>query len=558
MRVNIFGLHIDNPAFPLLLALVSYDGLTTANGNVLGTTLVDANCSTAGLQPSYAGHPIKIKDGPAAGQTRQIAVHNLATGTITVAAPFTGPTGAVVQITAATSFVILSIGAGGGGGPLPPPPPSVGLWMFGVCDPGMAASTNVLILTNLAGFNDDIFNNEFWIQVIHNANAPGTAPEREIRRILGYVGTTGTFAVDPFTVNVEANDLVALFHESIMAIEILGFGTLDTSSATLPADSTRAEGNNYFDGCLLMPTEGACRFQPRRIREYVGAGGIFRLDPNYPFNAPPGLVDYIIIGDQCGYAWPYILATMDVMESPQVNQPNIEVARLSLHNLRPDDAVIPAVEYANTVINIDRYRFGVDAAWVNIVAGAAMTEADGYAFYLYTFPAANWADGDLVRYRIGGCVVTIPPGAVGADFYVPEQMKTTVVGGLAILTKKIDLILDLERAHLFLNETGSSLTANGTEQVVVEVATPMGNFEPRGIKLDCSNMDWGDWITLRWYERLAATGAYVLKDTRQLNGPQVPALRNIELEPNRHGVRVTLQQTAGVFRTFNWEYMYED
>jgi len=293
MRLPGSGLRLEDPSWALLQSQISYWGITSAIGNALGTTLVDANLAN---EPSYAGLMVKILDGAAAGQVRQVAVH--AGGTLTVAAAWTNLAGAVVQIAAGTRFVILSALGGGGAAP---PSPSIGLWMFGVVDPAQVASTTVLTLTNLAGFPDDIFNNEFWVQVIHNASAPGTAPEREIRRITDYVGATGTFTCDAFTVNVEANDLVAVFHESIMAIEVLGFGTMTASSATVPADGARVEGNDYFNGCLLMPTEGAVRFQPRRIVDYTGAGGIFTIDPNNPFTAATGLVDYIIIGSQADF-----------------------------------------------------------------------------------------------------------------------------------------------------------------------------------------------------------------------------------------------------------------
>ena len=294
------GLRQDSPSWPLLQAHISYWGLTSAAGNALGTTLVDANLVN---EPSYVGLAIKLLDGPAAGQIRTAQVS--AAGTLTVTPAFTNAAGAVQQIGAGTRFVILSV-AGGGGAPAPPVAPSIGLWMFGVCDPGMVASTTALLLTNLAGFPNDIFNNEFWCQVIHNASAPGTAPEREIRRVTDYVGATGAFTCDAFTVNVEANDLVCVFHESILPSEVLGFGTLTTSSATVPADAARAaayawETNDYFNGCMLMPTEGAVRFQPRRIVDYVTATGVFTIDPNNPFTAATGLVDYIIIGGQADF-----------------------------------------------------------------------------------------------------------------------------------------------------------------------------------------------------------------------------------------------------------------
>jgi len=291
------GLRIDSPSWPLLQAHISYWGITSLAGNALGTTLV---CADLVNEPSYQGLSVKVLDGGAAGQVRQI-VTDIA-GTITVVAAFTNAAGAVQQIAAGTRFVILSA-IGGAGAPAPVLAPSIGLWMFGECDPGMGASLNTLVLTNLAHFPDDIFNNEFWVQVIHNADVPGAAPEREIRRVTDYVGATGTFTCDDFSANVEANDLVCVFHESIMGIEILGYGTLTLSSATVPEDNLRLEVDNYFNGCLFMATEGACRFQPRRIVDWAvgGAGpgsGIFTLDPNNPLTGLPGVVDYVIIGDQ--------------------------------------------------------------------------------------------------------------------------------------------------------------------------------------------------------------------------------------------------------------------
>ncbi|MDP2659852.1 MAG: hypothetical protein Q8R28_03895, partial [Dehalococcoidia bacterium] len=75
--------------------------------------------------------------------------------------------------------------------------PGVSLWMFGRCAAAMAPSTTIITTDNLgAVLPDDVFNNEFWMQVIHNTSAPGTAPEREIRRITGFVGATQTFTTD--------------------------------------------------------------------------------------------------------------------------------------------------------------------------------------------------------------------------------------------------------------------------------------------------------------------------------------------------------------------------
>lgn len=116
------GLRVDDPAFPLLQVHISYWGITTAAGNAFGTSLVDALCGTAGLQPNYAGQICKLLGGNAAGQVQPIAAHALATGTLAFANPFTDYNGAVYQVPAGIRFCIISTLVGGGGpGPLPAP-----------------------------------------------------------------------------------------------------------------------------------------------------------------------------------------------------------------------------------------------------------------------------------------------------------------------------------------------------------------------------------------------------------------------------------------------------
>lgn len=99
------GLRIDSPAWPLLLALISYWGTTDNDGNVGGTTI---RCGGLATEPPYDNHALKILTGPSAGQTRDLTAHPAGTDTLTVIAAFTNVTGAAQQILAGTKFVILS------------------------------------------------------------------------------------------------------------------------------------------------------------------------------------------------------------------------------------------------------------------------------------------------------------------------------------------------------------------------------------------------------------------------------------------------------------------
>jgi len=157
------GFFIDNPAWPLVQSGIAYWGTTSGDGNAFGTTLV---CADLDNHPSYVGNRVKILTNGAWGQDREIKAHG-AGGIETVDSAFTDATGAVEQIVAGTKFVILSNMGGGGGGAVSP---SVGLWMFGVCDPAMVASLTDVVCPNLAGLPDDIFNDDFYLEVLRNDN----------------------------------------------------------------------------------------------------------------------------------------------------------------------------------------------------------------------------------------------------------------------------------------------------------------------------------------------------------------------------------------------------
>ena len=93
------GLRIDNPAWVLLQALVSYWGVTDANGGAGGTTLL---CGDLVNQPDFDGNHVVVISGPYGGQARDISGTTLA-GTVTPHLAFGG------VITTGTIFAILPI-----------------------------------------------------------------------------------------------------------------------------------------------------------------------------------------------------------------------------------------------------------------------------------------------------------------------------------------------------------------------------------------------------------------------------------------------------------------
>ena len=81
-----------------------------------------------------------------------------------------------------------------------------------------ATSTTSIKIAGLAGFGDDFFNNHWYMQVLHNNNSAGNAPEHQVRQITDYASATGTFTCTAFSAAVETDDLCVVLHESWVAI----------------------------------------------------------------------------------------------------------------------------------------------------------------------------------------------------------------------------------------------------------------------------------------------------------------------------------------------------
>ncbi|GAI66579.1 unnamed protein product, partial [marine sediment metagenome] len=58
--------------------------------------------------------------------------------------------------------------------------------------------------------------------------------------------------------------------------------------------------------------------------------------------------------------------------------------------------------------------------------------------------------------------------------------------------------------------------------------------------------------------RIAVGGNLILQDTVTYTGVVSPELINIDLEPNRYGVQVTIEHTVGTNQAYDWEVFYEE
>ena len=112
-------------------------------------------------------------------------------------------------------------------------------------------------------------------------------------------------------------------------------------------------------------------------------------------------------------------------------------------------------------------------------------------------------------------------------------------------------------ARLFALEEYSvgTLTADGTEQTVVETSA-LVPFTIEGY-IDLANMDAGDTVIIREYIKLKSGGTYRLYESATYTDTQTkPALHVVKL-PAKYGIKVTLEQTAGVNRDYDYNFFEE-
>jgi len=129
-----------------------------------------------------------------------------------------------------------------------------GCFAFGEAASGTASTTEIVI-ASLAGYGDDFFNNKYYLQVLHNADSAGDAPEAQARKITDYVSATGTFTVDAFSANV-GQDLCLVLHESLVALGRDDNNNVYSSSNVAGnADGSVLERLEYIQG-LLGSTDG--------------------------------------------------------------------------------------------------------------------------------------------------------------------------------------------------------------------------------------------------------------------------------------------------------------
>ncbi len=143
------------------------------------------------------------------------------------------------------------------------------------------------------------------------------------------------------------------------------------------------------------------------------------------------------------------------------------------------------------------------------------------------------------------------------DTLALEASVQTLQDSVDDLQADVTVIRAVTDAIPTLTETGGTLTTDGTEQNVYVNNAPAGLFRPICVKVDFTNHTATETVVLRVYYRIASGGDMILQDEETIVALPTFTLVNIGLEPNRYGVQVTIEKTAGTNRAYQWAAYYE-
>lgn len=120
-------------------------------------------------------------------------------------------------------------------------------------------------------------------------------------------------------------------------------------------------------------------------------------------------------------------------------------------------------------------------------------------------------------------------------------------------------IREVTDSEAILTETSGQITTDATEQTIYIANAPAGVFRPVCVKIDFTNQTATETVVIRTYYKIAVGGAFALQDLVTYAGVVSPELINTDLEPNRYGVWVSIQNTViGTHRAYDWEVFYKE
>jgi len=241
----------------ILRALSSFYGITTADGNVGGTTLI---CSILiGANDFISTKTILLQSGNSIYEHRNATAFNPLTGQITVNPAFSS------QVLAGTSFYVLNTVAVD----IAPLLANQGLCYYGVVT-GVPGANQFTIAT-LAGLGANKFIDlsgvaPYYAFVFRVAAGGGAPPQNEYQPITNYATLTGNFTANAFTVPVGIGDEILIIHPFLA--RIMNFYGLPPATGSIAQNWQAAEADVVSFGAAN--TKYKCHLAAVSMHNLVG------------------------------------------------------------------------------------------------------------------------------------------------------------------------------------------------------------------------------------------------------------------------------------------------
>jgi hypothetical protein len=141
-----------------------------------------------------------------------------------------------------------------------------------------------------------------------------------------------------------------------------------------------------------------------------------------------------------------------------------------------------------------------------------------------------------------------PAGEYDSELDAAISSRASGAEYTAARAAKIDKVQD------FAEEATGTLSATGAEDIIKEIADTVNKLH---CFADLTNMQAGDSVTVRQYMKIKSGGSYILYAEETYSGVQTLPMLYIVTKPARYGIKITLEQTAGTNRDYDWETFQE-
>lgn len=186
--------------------------------------------------------------------------------------------------------------------------------------------------------------------------------------------------------------------------------------------------------------------------------------------------------------------------------------------------------------------------------GATAAQVWGYATRGLTGDAANAIRDAILSDATpfaGGNVDAAVSGRAPAGEYDTEL--DAAVSSRAPASEYDTEMARTAKIQNFTEDSLGTLTATGTEDDIRE-STVEGKLH---CFVDLTAMQAGDTIVIRQYMKIKAAGSYVKYAEETFSDVQSLPMLYVVTKPSKHGIRISLEQTAGTNRDYDWETFIE-